>query len=239
MEKLELHFFHGFLGEVEDWQPVIESLPENLRHHCVCHSLLNDIEQLNAVNFLSWAKIKNQQLQESNHKKVLVGYSLGGRLLMHLAPQSFEALVLIASHPGLLSGKEEREKKDQSWVDQLNSDSVESWLKAWNAQEVFKNDVIRPRRQGSPQYWQAQMKILKGFSLSQQDCKDDFLREQAPRVYWLYGDRDDKYRGLLPRIEKNLAVDHIKEIASSGHGVLFDQPQALAKVILGVLQDVE
>ena len=120
--NFEWHFYHGFLGEPCDWQEVVNQL---------------EIQGL---------KSENNYLESRNLQKILVGYSMGGRLLMHLKPSLFSKAFLIGSHPGLSQGRDRRQDRDRYWAEMLENGKANEWLETWNNQEVFANDKIRPQR---------------------------------------------------------------------------------------------
>lgn len=233
MAEVVVHLFHGFLGEPQDWSPIVERLPG---FTVKTHDLVDDFNLLNDRTLKGWADVKSHQLlSEAAKKHIVMGYSLGGRLLMHLQPECFEKMILIASHPGLLEGKELREQMDNRWVTQYQKQSPENWLMAWNSQDVFSSDKNRPQRKLSSEKMQVYLKILKSWSLSQQQACDNFLKANQEKVHWVCGEEDQKFMSLRGRLLESLQPGHIHTIPHSGHGVIFDQPQAVADLLKEVI----
>jgi pimeloyl-ACP methyl ester carboxylesterase len=232
MARLEMHFFHGFLGEASDWEALIRHLPKN-RFEIKTHQLLQDIESLEGpFSFTHWANYKKDQLQSSPHPKILVGYSMGGRLLMHLPPTCFEKAFLLASHPGLELGKEERVLQDSVWAQKLETQSPDEWLRLWNEQKVFSSDRHRPQRNWDLATMKSQIRVLQAFSLGKQDMRDSFLSEHSSQYYWACGSLDSKFSLLKKRMEKILGASRVCLIPEAGHGLPFDAPEALAQWIV-------
>lgn len=236
--NLEIHFFHGFLGEPSDWDSVLSFMPDTLKPVKIYkHDLLKDCELLESLAFETWAReiesvwgsTLNPQFSETP-QRILVGYSLGGRLCLHINPEFYSHLFLIAAHPGLKAGFKEREKQDHVWAQSLLNEDPEAWLERWNRQLVFSQDLLRPQRnlRGHQMIWS---KILKGFSLSQQNNMDKKILTHKNKIHWLIGEKDLKYQTLKESMQILLGENHVVEIPDAGHGVLFDQPELLSKAI--------
>lgn len=240
MAKLKFHFFHGFLGSPADWDGVAHSLYRAGIDDVVCHDLVKDFLQLNKEenSFVSWAEQKSAELRQSPDPKILVGYSLGGRLLMHLPPEDFHHMILLGAHPGLSMGERDKRKaSDEIWLQKLENLSWQDWLAQWNAQDVFAEDRVRPARDSIEVGTVGSM--LWRWSLGRQDPRDEHLQWEAEQVHWGCGSRDKKFLGLIPRMSSILSEQNIFTIENAGHGVLFDQPEALANKIMRIVANVE
>jgi 2-succinyl-6-hydroxy-2,4-cyclohexadiene-1-carboxylate synthase len=71
-----------------------------------------------------------------------VGYSLGGRLSLHLAlahPELVEQLVLVGATPGLEDDGERRRRRDAdgALADRLDAEGVEPFVRWWLSQPLF------------------------------------------------------------------------------------------------------
>jgi len=242
---LEVHFFHGFLGRPDDWQSTLTFMPHFLKSANIFqHDLLKDCQNLEPLTFENWAReieipwrSSAESMQAKSPQRILIGYSLGGRLCLHLNPQFYDYLFLIAVHPGLQSGFAEREQQDQMWAETLIAEDADSWLQRWNKQMVFGQDRVRPKRtiQGDQVRWS---KILKCFSLSQQSCKEQMILAHKDKIHWFIGEKDLKYQTLKGPMKRLLGEERIVQIPDAGHGVLFDQPKLLAQAIFERCSDV-
>ena len=230
---LEFHFVHGFLGSPDDWNLTIKAidLPESVK--IVHHDLLSDFGKMekNKNPFLSWSCFKAKEWTDSFSEKIFVGYSLGGRLLLHLAPQDFQSLFLIASHPGLTTFREDRIMEDRRWAEKIEFLSWRKWIGEWNKRGIFSQDKIRPDRENKEIFKKEMGEILEFWSLGRQQDRSAFVRQYREKIYWIYGENDLGFKKLRKKMEKLLPGNHIFEIPESGHGVLFDNPQALGEKI--------
>ena len=230
---LEIHFVHGFLGSPDDWGFTIKAmnLPNSVK--IVRHDLLSDFKEMKKGSdpFLSWSRFKHERWIDSLSKRFFVGYSLGGRLLLHLDPGDFQSLFLIASHPGLSRNRENRKIEDQKWAEKIKTLPWDLWVEKWNQRKIFIRDRIRPKRGEKGVLKKEMGEILKFWSLGWQQDRRDFIKQHWEKIYWIYGKNDLKFKNLKGVMEKLLPGNHIFEIPDSGHGVLFDNPQALGKKI--------
>src|SRR5690606_6539540 len=76
--------------------------------------------------------------------RILVGYSLGGRIALHAlrdSPDLWQAAVIISAHPGLVLEEDRvvRKKADQEWAKRFMHEDWDLLMKSWNSQPVFKN----------------------------------------------------------------------------------------------------
>ena len=241
MVKLELHFIHGFLGMAADWKPVQKFLA-NPELRFVNHDLNDHFLELKEKNktqsFSNWALLMNQKLQLTDTPKLVVGYSLGGRLLSHVDSRFYEKRIIIGSHPGLLEHHSERLASDQKWVDLLFKVEMSEWLRQWNSQEIFKADKNRPNRPWTSAHRDLIGETLMSYSLGKQTLRDMDLRNNSVKTYWAIGENDHKFAVLIPRLKKILPERHIWVLPNSGHGLIFSQPQVVAEKIKEVVDDL-
>lgn len=237
MEKVELHFFHGFLGLPEDWDSVLENLSLDNKIEVHRHNLWSFLGELKEVNFESLQSLISQKINKTKNRKIGIGYSLGGRILMHSDPSQFSNYIFIASHPGLESSsdREGRLKNDAVWSQNFLSMEWDSLISLWNDQGVFSNDKSRPVRKEEFFNRELLSQALSAFSLGKQKLKNEFLTSVKDKALWVCGDKDDKFMLLRQRIEGLIGNQKIYIVKNSGHGCIFSHPQQLAEIIKGVL----
>jgi pimeloyl-ACP methyl ester carboxylesterase len=165
---------------------------------------------------------------EADH--FVIGYSLGGRVALHLDPNRYQKLFLLSVHPGLQSGRSERLEQDEAWAQRLLDQDEKTWLEAWNGQAVFQGDLNRPQRQiqASRRVW---AHLLRHGSLGHQNPQWDKIKTMAQQIFWLVGTRDEKFLALKSDWLKVLPADHVVEIAGAGHGLVFEAPAKVARVL--------
>lgn len=111
-----LVLLHGFLGTKADWLPLMPALSQHF--HCICLDLPGHGD--NQAEGSTEAKLdfdfcvenivtRLDSLNPSPDQFHLYGYSLGGRIALHLAkayPQRLLSLNLESCHPGLVDPQE-------------------------------------------------------------------------------------------------------------------------------------
>lgn len=224
-----LALIHGFLGQKEDWNEVIQHLPKDISVTAINlpgHSGL----PINKDFLLS---IKNT-LKKA---KFLVGYSAGGRIALQLKqyfPEDFERLILISTHPGLTDSKQRQQRweLDLAWIKKLETSSLEEFLNEWYAQPIFNTlrantklfaQILKRRKTQNPQKLAA---FLKMFSLGK--IPNAAIPENT---LFICGDQDLKYVSLYHTLPPCMKV---YTVTNAGHAVHLENPQRCAEIIKGL-----
>lgn len=112
-----LVLLHGFLGSSYDWRELLPHLSQD--YYCIAvdlpgHGRSCDI-QIDSPGFSDCVALLRHTLLKAGIPRFhLLGYSLGGRIALHLAqtwPEALLSLHLESCHPGLLSNDERRQRR--------------------------------------------------------------------------------------------------------------------------------
>src|ERR1700722_16825830 len=101
--KMCLYALHGFLGLPSDWTHLFKQMSTPLIDEI--HAVDLFVEDPVALNV--WGR--NLKVPSTSGPRILLGYSLGGRLAMHALlgqTSKWDAAVMISAHPGLSSDEE-------------------------------------------------------------------------------------------------------------------------------------
>jgi 2-succinyl-6-hydroxy-2,4-cyclohexadiene-1-carboxylate synthase len=245
MSKVDFIFLHGFLGIPSDWDQIITELKKELASSAV-EGVYHRVDYFNRPN-LSPKQLLDKVADEFIHwingntthkRKVLVGYSLGGRLGLHIfekRPDLFERFFCISAHPGFKPFQEdeikERATKDQFWAEMFLHQNWNEVVKKWNEQSVFEDSVTEPERDGSNYRRDLLAKALVNWSLAKQSEKRMVIRRHSKKISWIIGERDKKFIEMTRALLKEIQDLEIEIIPSSGHRVLFDNPLELSRRI--------
>ena len=96
-----LFFLHGFLGQTSDWTPIISQLPQAFQSITLPIPGHNETPLTNKTSLDSTLKDLKAKITSpiyANTKKIIIGYSLGGRLALQLAvsnPELFNSIIII------------------------------------------------------------------------------------------------------------------------------------------------
>ncbi|HNJ96906.1 MAG TPA: alpha/beta fold hydrolase [Ilumatobacteraceae bacterium] len=131
-------FVHGFTQTGNSWKPIAEQFVSR-GHQVVLVDLPGHGESANVRADLRRTADMVAQL---GGPATYVGYSLGGRVCLHLAlmyPHLVRSLVLIGAHPGIADADERaaRRASDDALADRLLEIGVPAFLAEWMALPLF------------------------------------------------------------------------------------------------------
>jgi 2-succinyl-6-hydroxy-2,4-cyclohexadiene-1-carboxylate synthase len=238
---------HGFLGSKEDWSAVIEVLAE--QYYCISIDLPGHGESLDSTlptpGFDTCASLIQQTLLQLKIRQFhLIGYSLGGRIALHLArqaPENILSLILESCHPGLKSADDRAARKasDALWAAKLTNLAIEDFLALWYQQAVFA-DLSASQRQAMIQQRSrnralALSNCYQATSLAEQADLWDTPAIIASPCYFIAGSDDQKFLSLATRWQQQYPIA-ILPVAASGHNVHSAAPAAFSQRILQLLK---
>lgn len=227
--KKPVFFFHGFWGQASDF----DFLKASSINYDVQSIEYTQHEFLSPENFISdwghgfWRWVDENKIQTPLRA---VGYSQGGRLLLQafaLAPERFESLVLISSHPGLQSfqEKEQRLSHDRKWAQDFRTLDWSTLQSTWNSQGVFVGGKDQPRLEKD---FDRDLLALcfENWSLAHQSDFRELIRKHTDKIKVILGSEDSKYLKLYED-----AKISFQKAKGAAHRVPSDQPLILAEVL--------
>lgn len=156
-------------------------------------------------------------------KKIFVGYSLGGRIGLHILqqqPDFFERYIFLSTHPGLknedVEARMQRKIVDESWAEKLSAESWESFISQWNAQAVFADSIAEPERKSEDFDFKKLQHALRYWSLADQLDMRSTIQKNSHKIEWIVGQRDEKYLQLAEGLKKDRIIRSY-EIFDGGH----------------------
>ena len=241
-----LVLLHGFLGDSEDWRPLVSLLEDDFYLVAIDlpgHGNSQSVELAGDDAFRLFSQILNLTLQQLDLKRFsLLGYSLGGRLAMMYSLDhggSVEHLLLESCHPGLESDADRsiRSQSDSEWASLFRTEPLEEVLQRWYHQPVFA-DLNSQQRQSLMEHRLRVNKnspllgnVLDGCSLSRQPACWGKLEDVSFPVHYFYGEKDLKFTEIALRLHKSGSLAGLHKVSAAGHNVHREQPEAMADVI--------
>ncbi len=153
-----------------------------------------------------------------------VGYSMGGRLAMHVAlshPDLVERLVLIGATPGIetVAGRLERQAGDEALAEGLERDGLEPFLARWLAQPLFAtlsddNAGLDARRANTVAGLAASLRLM---GTGAQESLWPRLKEIAAPTMLVVGALDEKFTEIAQRMAAEMREAHIASLNGCGH----------------------
>jgi 2-succinyl-6-hydroxy-2,4-cyclohexadiene-1-carboxylate synthase len=232
---------HGFLQQPHDWREI--PWPSGVAIEAT--DLWRDLEEISFGEnaFKAWAKNFTKRVSAISGRKILIGYSLGGRLALHalkMAPELYDGAILVSCNPGLRNQTErdERIKQDLLWAERFRNTPWEKLLREWDAQAVFQTTsqaglAKRPRLESSFSRI-GLVRALDQWSLGRQE---DLRQVPAgTRTLVISGQQDTKFTQISTEWAQQTGVQH-RIVENVGHRVPWEQPRAFSAVVADFIRE--
>ena len=228
---------HGFTQSSESWAALRDDLGQD--HEVVVPDLPGHGESPRAFGDLSSAA---DQLAESCGKGTYVGYSLGGRICLHLAlrrPILAERLVLVGTSAGLedVNERAARRHDDEALADRLaqgGDAGLPAFVDEWLAGPLFEhlNDKQADRPSRLANHAADLAGALRHFGLGAQLPVWEQARGLHMPVLVVAGEKDTKFVPLGERLAAAIGPNALfLLVPGAGHAVPFEQPEPFASLI--------
>jgi 2-succinyl-6-hydroxy-2,4-cyclohexadiene-1-carboxylate synthase len=236
---------HGFTQSGRSWQEVISAMPSgwrwvvpDLRGHggtrsrpgapCTMDACTADLEML-------WDRLGIGRTH-------LVGYSMGGRLALHVAarrPERLLSLLTIGAHAGLdEEARAGRLMGDEALARRIEQDGLEAFVNYWGGLPLFAGlerrgpsfvAQVRAERMGNTVAGLACS--LRGMGAGvMQPLWDDLARVSVPCTF-VAGQLDHGYVASARRLAASVPNGRIEVVLRAGHSVHQERPEAFARVL--------
>jgi 2-succinyl-6-hydroxy-2,4-cyclohexadiene-1-carboxylate synthase len=229
---------HGFAGTGRAWDPVVERLdPE--RYTALAPDLRGHGSARDARP-ISFDAVVADVLHAAPPRFALCGYSMGGRIALHVAlatPERIERLILVATTAGIdeEAGRAARREADERLAIFAEAATIEQFADRWAAQPLFaatppeaariwREDLLRndPR---------ALAAVLRGLGTGAMSPLWDRLPELTMPTTVVAGERDEKYVAVAERLAAALPDATVVLVPGAGHGLQREAPAAIAAAI--------
>lgn len=231
---------HGFLGSPADWAPITVTLDGRLRY--VAPAL---------VDHPTLASLETTLRRAVPESAVLIGYSMGARLALHLLvrdPERYRAGVLACGSPGLATAGEraERRRADARLAARLRggagAEALRGFLDDWYAQPIFAairshpcyRAMLARRMQIDPGAWAAALTHLGTGALPSLWDALPGLRQPTLVVA---GELDRRYVSIARRMAERNAAIRVRLLPGCGHAVLCEKPTEFATQVATFLDE--
>lgn len=227
---------HGALGLKQDWNPFLEKLkaPEALPEEFIYCA---DLYETDPVSIEDTARRLNEIAKSFSAPRLLLGYSLGGRLAMRMlveAPELWTCAVFVGARVEICDPQEREQRRlwDASWKEKTLSLPWPEFLKAWEALPVFQGRALPENRRDLEKY---RVRIAESFPAwspaNASVSLSDLLSVRKP-ILWVAGEHDLKYRALNRSIAQKYECFSDCVIDGIAHRVPMEAPQLFAQCIL-------
>jgi 2-succinyl-6-hydroxy-2,4-cyclohexadiene-1-carboxylate synthase len=226
---------HGFSGTHRAWDGVVARLDRE-RYRAFALDLPGHGTAADAERPIAFAGCVEHVLAGAPERFALCGYSLGGRVALHVAlaaPERVRRLVLVSCSPGIEDPAERaaRSRADRRLADEIEGMPFGDFVERWRSQPLFAGEppavgrlAREDMRRNRPD---ALAEVLRGIGAGEMRPLWDRLGELAMPVTVVVGERDLKYRALGARMA-GLLSDGELVVVPGGHGLLLENPSAIA-----------
>ena len=173
-----------------------------------------------------------------------VGYSMGGRLALHVAlahPDVVQRLVLVGATPGIVDDDERaaRVQADEELAVSLERDGVDAFLERWLTQPLFASlppeaADVGARRANTVAGLAGSLRLA---GTGAQEPLWDRLGEIAVPVMLVVGGDDAKFRDLAFRMAERLPDATVVELGGCGHACHLETPERFVDALRDFLDD--
>jgi 2-succinyl-6-hydroxy-2,4-cyclohexadiene-1-carboxylate synthase len=229
---------HGFTQTGRSWGPAATLL--SVRRQVVLvdapgHGRSSDVR----AGLVEGARM----MGEVGGRAAYLGYSMGGRYLLHLAldqPELVEALVLVGATAGIEDPAEraERRQADAEWARLLAAEGVEAFIDRWLGGPLFRglSEAAAGRAARLENTVTGLASSLRLAGTGAQEPLWDRLSSLAMPVLLVAGGEDAKFLGLASRMGEAIGDNaSLAVIEGAGHACHLEKPADFVEAVLGFL----
>ncbi len=233
---------HGFTLSGASWDELVAKMPEgwkwiapDLRGHGSAATSPATMDDCAADLVALW----DQLGIERSH---VVGYSMGGRLALHVAvrlPERTRSLLTIGAHAGLDGeARATRRQVDAALAQRIEREGVEAFVRYWESLPMFAG--IK-RRGDEFAAWLHRLRAgnkadglaasLMGMGAGAMKPLWDELEALDLPCTFVAGEDDVPFMRAAARLRKAVDRSRMRTVRDSGHSTQFEQPDATASIL--------
>ena len=249
-EGTPVTMLHGFTQSGRSWQEVIAKMPEgrqwilpDLRGHGdtrVRPGAAHSMDACTADLEMLWDHLGVQRTH-------LVGYSMGGRLALHVAatrPARVISLLTIGAHAGLEEdAREGRRRGDEAMAQRIENDGLEAFVNYWTNLPLFAGlerrgpaFVAQVRAERMNNRVAGLAESLRGMGAgAMRPIWNELARVTCPCTF-VAGQLDHGYVASARRLAESVPNARVVVVQRAGHTVHQERPDAFARLLLAHLE---
>lgn len=220
-----LYALHGFLGRPSDWTDLLKGSAFGRNLQSI------DLFKDSPLPLSEWGKHFNEEAAKRDRgPRMLMGYSLGGRLALHALiqnPNLWDAAIIISAHAGLdlKQDKQQRRHGDEKWANRFEVEAWDGLMQAWNGRPVFDHDDFCFQRKESDYVRSRLAEALRVWSLGNQEYLLPSIEALDLPILWIVGEQDSFYAEQGKKVKLQHSGSRVWVASGAGHRVPWQQPE--------------
>jgi 2-succinyl-6-hydroxy-2,4-cyclohexadiene-1-carboxylate synthase len=177
----------------------------------------------------------------------LVGYSMGGRLALHVAatrPERILSLLTIGAHGGLEEeAREGRRRGDEALAQRIEKDGLEAFVNYWSSLPLFAglerrgpSFTAQVRAERMNNHVAGLAESLRGMGAGAMRPVWDELAQVTCQCTFVAGQLDHGYVASARRLAGSVPKGRVVVVQRAGHTVHQERPDAFARLLLAHLE---
>ena len=233
-----LVLLHGFAGTHRGWDDVVARLDRQRYRPLTLdlrgHGSARDRRPI------SFEACVQDVLDAAPPRFALAGYSLGGRVALHVAlaaPQRVSRLTLISTTAGIddAAARAARRADDECLAEELLRDGIEAFAQRWSGSPLFAADPPSVRAAAAADIRRndagALAGVLRGVGTGCMAPLWARLGEIGAPTAVLAGARDAKFTALAQRLTAGVPDAQINVLEGGGHALAREMPKHVAALL--------
>jgi 2-succinyl-6-hydroxy-2,4-cyclohexadiene-1-carboxylate synthase len=231
---------HGFSGTRRAWDGVA-ALLDRERYRPLALDLPGHGELADCERPITFAGCVESVLARSPEEFLLCGYSLGGRVALHVAlaaPERVRRLILVSTTAGIEGDAERaaRRAADHRLATELETMPFEQFIERWRTQTLFAGDPPEVAELARADMLRNQphalAAALRGIGAGEMEPLWGRLATLRMPAIVVVGEHDPKYMALGRRMAELLGDGSLFAVRG-GHALALENPNAVAGAIGG------
>lgn len=225
---------HGFTQNRRCWGPIADRLAND--HELVLvdapghgESASDDADLVEAARLVV----------ETAGPAHCLGYSMGGRILLHAAldhPEMVKSMVLIGANPGIgdPAQRAERFRSDADLARRLEAEGLPAFVDRWLAMPMFAglSDEQRHRSARLQNRPEGLAASLRRCGTGAQEPLWDRLGDITTPTKLIVGETDQKFLAVADRMAQSMPHATVAVVAGAGHAAHLEAPDAVADLVM-------
>lgn len=242
---------HGFTQTSRSWRELIAMLPKDCRYlvpDLRGHGLTKLKPGTPHTMAACTADLLALWAAEGVSKTHLAGYSMGGRLALHVAtahPDRLLSLTTIGAHAGMAEElRPARRASDEQLAGKIERRGVAEFVKYWGTLPLFKGldrrgpafraSLDADRRRNTAAGLAASLRGM-GSGVAE-PVWDDLARVDCPCLF-IAGAEDHGYAHEARRLAASVPHGRAEIVPRAGHAVQLERPQAVGRLLSAQLRE--